>query len=217
MDQVMNIPSDENNDTKALLERISQRHGTRIVYRAEENGLGSTQYQVVNIDNMNNGKTLVAWFSWSHNTEVMAKYIAEKTGAELFQIERVKPYPEEYDPCTVEAKKEVDGKIYPAIKALPENFDKYETIIVAVPVWWYTAPMPVRTFLEKSGLDWSGKTVVPLCTAYTAEYNTLKDIVKATPDASHLEGLAVITTKMNGEDIDKKFPQVDAWLKKLNL
>ncbi len=77
--------------------------------------------------------------------------------------------------------------------------------------------MPVRTFLEKSGLDWKVKTVVPLCTAYTAEYNTIKDIVKATPGASHLEGLAVITTKMNGEDIDKKFPQIDAWLQKTGL
>ena len=46
---------------------------------------------------------------------------------------------------------------------------------------------------------------------------SVKDIVKATPDAEHLDGLAVITTKMNGEGIDKKFPQVDAWLKKLNL
>lgn len=55
------------------------------------------------------------------------------------------------------------------------------------------------------------------CTAYTAEYNTLKDIVKAAPDAEHSEGLHVITTKMNGEDIDKKFPQIDAWLEKVNL
>ena len=54
-------------------------------------------------------------------------------------------------------------------------------------------------------------------TAYTAEYNTLKDIVKAAPDAEHSEGLNVITTKMNGEDIDKKFPQIDAWLEKVNL
>ena len=166
---------------------------------------------------VNENKTLIAWFSWSGNTEAVVNHIAEVTGADTFRIEREKPYPEEYDPCTVDAKQEVDNNVFPAIKGLPENFDRYKTVIVAVPVWWYTAPMPMRTFLETSGLDWSGKTVIPLCTAYTAEYNTLKDIVKATPDAEHLEGLAVITTKMNGEDIDKKFPQVDAWLKKLNL
>ena len=50
LDQVFTLPNDENNDTKTLLERISQRHGTRIVYRAEETGLGSTKYTVVDID-----------------------------------------------------------------------------------------------------------------------------------------------------------------------
>ena len=50
LDQVFNLPNDENNDTKALLDRINQRHGTRIVYRGEEMGLGTTKYTVVNVD-----------------------------------------------------------------------------------------------------------------------------------------------------------------------
>ncbi len=50
LDQVFNLPQDKDNDTKALLDRINQRHGTRIVYRAEEMGLGSTEYAVRNID-----------------------------------------------------------------------------------------------------------------------------------------------------------------------
>ena len=49
LDQVFNLPNDENNDTKALLERIEQRHGTRIVFRGEEMGLGTTQYTVVEL------------------------------------------------------------------------------------------------------------------------------------------------------------------------
>ena len=166
-----------------------------------------------NPSKMNDNKTLVAWFSWSRNTETMAKYIAEKTGADLFRIERVKPYPTEYNPCTEDAKNEVDNKIYPEIKGLPENFDQYKTIIVAVPVWWYTAPMPVFTFLEKSGLDFSGKTVIPFCTAYTAEYNTLKDIAKVTPSAEHKDGICVVTKEMDGIGLDKKHAEVDAWLK----
>ena len=50
LDQVMNLPNDKDNDTKALLERIDARHGTRIVFRGEETGLGTTQYKVVNLD-----------------------------------------------------------------------------------------------------------------------------------------------------------------------
>ena len=50
LDQVFNLPNDENNDTKALLERINARHGVRIVYRGEEMGLGTTKYTVVSLD-----------------------------------------------------------------------------------------------------------------------------------------------------------------------
>ena len=168
-----------------------------------------------NSKNMTDNKTLVVWFSWSQNTETMAKHIAEQTGADLFRIERTEAYPTDYNECADAAKVEVDNKTYPAIKGLPENFDQYKTIIVAVPVWWYTAPMPVFTFLEKSGLDFSGKTVIPFCTAYTAEYNTLKDIVKSTPAAEHKDGICIVTKEMGGKGMDKQFGKVDTWLKRL--
>jgi len=50
IDRVFSIPSGEGSDTKALIDRINQRHGIRILYRAEENGLGSTMYRVVDLD-----------------------------------------------------------------------------------------------------------------------------------------------------------------------
>jgi len=50
LDQVFSLPPSKENDTKALLERINQRHGTRIVYRAEETGLGKTQYTMIDLD-----------------------------------------------------------------------------------------------------------------------------------------------------------------------
>lgn len=52
IDVMNNISIDcdcDGNDTKALIDRINQRHGIRILYRAEENGLGSTHYQVVEL------------------------------------------------------------------------------------------------------------------------------------------------------------------------
>ena len=49
LDQVFTLPQDDTNDTQALLERINQRHGTRIVFRAEETGLGTTRYSVVEV------------------------------------------------------------------------------------------------------------------------------------------------------------------------
>ena len=50
LDIVMNITPEEGNDNGPLLERIKERHGTHIVDYAEKIGLGSTRYELVNID-----------------------------------------------------------------------------------------------------------------------------------------------------------------------
>lgn len=61
-------------------------------------------------------KILVAYFSWSGNTQHVAEYIARQTGGTLFRIEPVKPYPTEYTPCTEVAKAEKEQNARPAIK-----------------------------------------------------------------------------------------------------
>lgn len=61
-------------------------------------------------------KILVAYFSWSGNTQYVAEQIAKQTGGTLFRIEPVKPYPTEYTPCTEVAKKEKEDNARPAIK-----------------------------------------------------------------------------------------------------
>lgn len=59
-------------------------------------------------------KILVAYFSWSGNTQHVAEYIARQTGGTLFRIEPVKPYPTEYTPCTEVAKAEKEQNTRPA-------------------------------------------------------------------------------------------------------
>ncbi len=164
---------------------------------------------------MNNKKTLVAYFSWSGNTAEAANYIAQKTNADLFAIEREKPYPTDYDPCTVDAKDEKERGDRPAIKGKVENMADYDVVFVCVPVWWYTAPMPVYTFLES--YDFEGKTVIPFCTAYSGPSSTLKDIVSATPKSQHKDGICVVTKEMGGKGMDKKQGQIDEWLKKIGF
>lgn len=51
--------------------------------------------------------------------------------------------------------------------------------------------MIVHSFLECKDYDFKGKTIVPFCTFFTATYQTLNDIVAATPDSEHLDGLGV--------------------------
>lgn len=165
--------------------------------------------------NMKDKKILVAYFSWSGNTKNAALYIAQKLGADTFEIERQKPYPTDYQACTEDAKAEKEAGERPAIRGKVDNIDQYDVVFVGVPVWWYTAPMPVFTFLQQYNLK--GKTVVPFCTCYTAEYNTLKDIVKATPTAQHAEGLTIVTQEMGGTGMNEKHSQIDQWLKKIGF
>ena len=50
LDIVFNIEPTEGNDNGPLLERIASKHGTHIVDYAEQIGLGSKKYELVNID-----------------------------------------------------------------------------------------------------------------------------------------------------------------------
>ena len=155
-------------------------------------------------------KVLVAYFSWSGNTKYAAQYIAQKLGADEFEIIREKPYPTEYTPCTEDAKAEKEAGERPAIKGKVENMAQYDVVFVCVPVWWYTAPMPVFTFLEQ--YDLKDKTVIPFCTAYSGPSSTLKDIVKATPNSDHRDGICIVTKEMGGQGMDSKTAKIDKWL-----
>ena len=155
-------------------------------------------------------KVLVAYFSWSGNTKYAAQYIAKKLGADEFEIIREKPYPTEYTPCTEDAKAEKEAGERPAIKGKVENMAQYDVVFVCVPVWWYTAPMPVFTFLEQ--YDLKGKTVIPFCTAYSGPSQTLKDIVKSTPDSDHRDGICIVTKELGGQGMESKTAKIDKWL-----
>lgn len=155
-------------------------------------------------------KVLVAYFSWSGNTKYAAQYIATKLNADEFEIVREKPYPTEYQPCTEEAKAEKEAGERPAINGKVENMGQYDVVFICAPVWWYTAPMPVFSFIEQ--YDFKGKTVIPLCTAYSGPSSTLKDIVKATPESDHRDGICLVTKEMNAIGMEKLNSKIDRWL-----
>jgi flavodoxin len=132
---------------------------------------------------------LVAYFSRSGNTEKVATEIAEHSGGTLSRIERKVPYPEDFKDCASEAKSELNDSVFPALKDTIPDFDKYDVVFVGCPVWWHTVPMPVLSFLEKSGYDFSGKIIVPFCSyANMFPHETLFEIVKATPNSLHPAG-----------------------------
>lgn len=96
------------------------------------------------------------------NTAYAAQFIQDALQADLFEIETVKPYSENYKECCAQAVAEMKAKLRPEITAYVPDISGYDTIFVCYPNWCGTAPMCVFTFLEH--YDLTGKKIVPLCT-----------------------------------------------------
>ena len=113
--------------------------------------------------------TLVAYFSASeaHVTAQVAKTLAEAADADLFEIVPEQIYTtedldwrNEQSRSTIEMK---DSTARPAVASKVENMAQYNTIYVGFPIWWYTAPRIINTFLEQ--YDLTGKTIIPFATS----------------------------------------------------
>ena len=166
-------------------------------------------------------KTLVAYFSRAGenygvgmvetgNTEIIAKMIAEKLGADTFRIQTVYAYPESYDACTKVAKQERDSEARPELTATVANMDRYDVIYLGYPIWYGDMPMAVYTFLES--YDFTGKTILPFCThAGSGLAGTVGSIQAACSGATVLDGLAIAgTTAQNDPTSASKV--VNTWI-----
>ena len=88
------------------------------------------------------------------NTEIVAEFVQELTGADMFKVEPAVPYAKDYDTCIKEAKQRIGNA---PIKEKPTDISAYDTIFVMSPIYWGTYAPEVETAL--TGLDFSRKTV----------------------------------------------------------
>ena len=144
-------------------------------------------------------KTLIAFFSrrgenWvdggvrflpkGNNEVIVEKIKSQLPEADVFQIETVKKYSDDYMVCIEEAKQELRAKARPELTAKVENMDQYDTIILGYPNWWGVPPMAVFTFLES--YDFSGKKIVPFCSHEGSGLGgSIRQIKMAVPGSSN--------------------------------
>lgn len=161
--------------------------------------------------NTGNHKILIAYFSHSGNTRVIAEQIRSLAGGDLFEISTVNPYPRDYNAVLNVSEREKKENSRPELTAAVENMADFDVIIVGYPNWWGTMPMAVWHFLEQ--YDLSGKTILPFCTHEgSALGSSEKDIIKTCPGASVLPGLAV-----RGSQVKAAQNAVANWLRKAKL
>lgn len=166
------------------------------------------------------GKTLVVFFSHAGenysvgnievgNTQIVADYISEITGAEQFEIVADKDYDMPYMELIEVAKQEANNGELPAMVGGLEHLDQYDTVFIGGPVWWGTYPQVMFTFFRD--YDLNGKTIIPFTTHEGSGLASCVDDVKeAYPNAVVKPGFAIY-----GHEVRSGRAKVEKWLKGL--
>lgn len=168
---------------------------SNIGFRVVRNGDNNSDTSVISDTNRNlqtqiGGNILIAYFSWSGNTENAAQIIQEQTGADIIELNPAEPYSSNYSEVLDQAQKDMNADARPELANHVENMEQYDTILLGYPNWWATIPMPVATFLEE--YDFSGKTIIPFCSHGGGGFGqSITDISKLTPNSRIGEGLSI--------------------------
>ena len=108
-------------------------------------------------------KTLVAYFSASGTTKMIANRLAGAIGADIFEIEPKIPYSnQDLDWTNKNSRSSLemnDRSSRPEVAKKVSNMEQYDKIFVGFPIWWYVAPTIINSFLEQ--YDLSGKILIP--------------------------------------------------------
>ena len=110
-------------------------------------------------------KNLILYYSQKlskGNTAYVATYIQEAIGGDLFPIETVDAYPNDYMACIDQAKKEMNAHARPALVHYIDDISDYDNIFICGPCWWGLFPMPIYSQLER--LDFTNKNVYVVVT-----------------------------------------------------
>lgn len=150
---------------------------------------------------------LIAYYSFSKNTENLALEIALQTGGELREIVPERAYSFGYNTATKEARAEVSRGFCPKLISGGKPIDAYDTVFIGSPNWFKLIAPPVLSFLRMH--DFTGKTVVPFCTHGGGGFGEIeRRIAQECPGAKLLPGLA--TTQA-------EHTQTVAWLTKIGI
>ena len=175
----------------------------------QENGDGDTDILVVYFSRT--GEQYDVGVIDEGNTAIVAKMIAELTGADTFEILPVDDhYPMTYDELTDVAKREQNDNARPEYAGEVPDLSKYSVVFIGAPVWWGDWPMICYTFFENE--DLSEKTLYPFSThagsGLSGFDRKLADVVSGSTIG---EGFSVLGAVCQN-DTDSVKTKVNEWL-----
>ena len=101
---------------------------------------------------VSNMKSLILYYSYRGNTQRIAERIHSAIGGDIARIDTVVPYTGSYDDVVAQGEQEVKRGFLPELKAMDIDLDRYDTIVLGTPVWWYTCAPATRAFLTAHDL-----------------------------------------------------------------
>lgn len=139
------------------------------------------------------------------NTEVIAEYIRDIISCEMFKVEPLVPYSENYMECIEEAKVRTRNHNAPIKEEVPD-ISSYEVIYVGAPVYW--GGMPEELFTALKGLDYTGKIIRPFVTHEGSGLSSIPNQLKNICIGAMVEsGLAV-----SGSTVNSAKSKVENWI-----
>ena len=156
---------------------------------------------------------LVVYFSRSGNTESVAERIAERVDADVFEIETVQEYPENYDELLDYARNEQRSAARPELSEHIDDIERYDVIFLGYPNWWGDMPMPLYSFLDE--YDLSDKTIMPFVTSGGSGFSrTIRSIESEEPEATVLDGLSIRDRRVHDSSTDRA---IEEWIEDSGL
>lgn len=155
---------------------------------------------------------LVAYFSASGTTAKAAKMLAKAAGADLYEIKPAVPYTSAdlnwMDKRSRSSVEMSDKQFRPALADTDAPVSEHDMIFLGFPIWWYTAPTIINTFLES--YDFTGKAIVLFATSGGSGLgNTAAALQGSAPGARIVSG-RLLNGRVNEEDLK-------AWVSGLKL
>ena len=147
-------------------------------------------------------KILVSYFSASGVTKKVAEKIATAIEGDLFEIEPIEKYTnEDLDWTNKQSRStiEMNNKSFrPPVKNKVSNIEEYSVVVIGFPVWWYTAPTIINTFIEENNL--TGKDVYVFVTSGgSSSAGSFKDLRNLYSDINFISSKRLIGTESDEE------------------
>ena len=151
---------------------------------------------------------LVVYFSASGVTRKVADRLARTIRADQYEIEPVNKYTgvdldwhDKRSRTTIEME---DKTSRPEMKEKHIGLEKYDTIILGFPVWWYTAPRIINTFIESNNLE--GKKVYVFVTSGgSGSEGSFKDLKETYPNINFIS-----SRRLRGTETEDDYKE---WIK----